>query len=107
MTTFNKLKYNFESEYRAHVQQSHREQIQYSAPGMVGSSWYDVHDTYLKRDPIWEVQMGQSDLTHMMRQLQHVNWHDHVQNQYPHLREAYMEYLTQVYLTVDDPDQVD
>lgn len=58
-------------------------------------------EQHMSYEPAYQVQIGQEDLVKLVRVLQDQQWHDHVQNRYPHLREAYMNYLSQVYLTVD------
>lgn len=51
--------------------------------------------------PIMKVEIEEPDLEAMIRQLRESHAHTEVQKRYPHLREAYMSYLSQVYLTVD------
>ncbi len=51
--------------------------------------------------PIMKVEMSEPDLISMIRELKDHKAHAEVQRRYPQLREAYMNYLSQVYLTVD------
>lgn len=55
----------------------------------------------IETEPAYQVEIGESDLIKLTRTLRDQEWHTHVQHRHPHLREAYMNYLTQVYLTVD------
>ena len=50
---------------------------------------------------IMKVEMNEPDLISMIRDLKDHKAHTEVQKRYPQLREAYMNYLSQVYLTVD------
>lgn len=51
--------------------------------------------------PIMKVEIAEPDLIALIRDLKHHKAHTEVQRRYPQLREAYMNYLSQVYLTVD------
>lgn len=51
--------------------------------------------------PIMKVEIAEPDLIALIRDLKHHKAHTEVQRRYPQLREAYMDYLSQVYLTVD------
>jgi FKBP-type peptidyl-prolyl cis-trans isomerase (trigger factor) len=55
----------------------------------------------LEHVPIMKVEIEEPDLEAMIRQLRESHAHTEVQKRYPHLKEAYMSYLSQVYLTVD------
>jgi len=48
-----------------------------------------------------KVEITEPDLMHMIRDLRDAHAHAQVQQRYPQLKEAYMNYLSQVYLTVD------
>jgi hypothetical protein len=50
---------------------------------------------------VMQVEIAEPDLDAMIRQLKDANWHVLIQNKYPHLRAAYLEYLTLVHMTVD------
>jgi hypothetical protein len=62
----------------------------------------DAKDTIeVEHVPIMKVEIAEHDLISMIRDLKHHKAHEEVQKRYPQLREAYMNYLSQVYLTVD------
>jgi hypothetical protein len=93
----------FEQEWQATVNQV---RIQRHTKISPLSYMFDSHfkpDTAIEVEhvPIMKVEMSEPDLLAMIRDLKTAKSHAEVQRRYPQLREAYMNYLSQVYLTVD------
>jgi hypothetical protein len=85
------------------IQRSHK--IPIPTWGSVSTSlmWEDT--IQVEHVPIMKIEIAEPDLVSMIRELKDHKAHAEVQKRYPHLREAYMNYLSQVYLTVDEmPD---
>lgn len=68
--------------------------------GMVPDSLCADH-VQVEHVPIMKVEISEPDLISMITQLRDSHAHTEIQNRYPQLKEAYMNYLSQVYLTVD------
>ena len=64
------------------------------------SAEYSDH-VQVEHVPIMKVEITEPDLIAMITQLRDSHAHTEIQNRYPQLKEAYMSYLSQVYLTVD------
>jgi hypothetical protein len=96
----------FEREWEASINNLRIQTKQKFNPPLWGRdllSWEDTAE--VSHVPIMKIEMSEHDLKTMIRGLKHHRAHEEVQRRYPHLREAYMNYLTQVYLTVDEmPD---
>ena len=93
----------FEHEWQATVNQVRFKRQHKMAPLHVMTDpnfkWDDcVEVTHV---PIMKVEILEPDLISMIRDLKDHKAHREVQKRYPQLREAYMNYLSQVYLTVD------
>ena len=106
MTHKHDMRSQFESDYQARITTSkHAYRLRKNYSYL--SSYMDmgIHDAQIleERIPVMQVEITEPDLDVMIKQLKDANWHAQVQNKYPHLRAAYMEYLTHVHMTVD-PD---
>lgn len=93
----------FEQEWHARINHV-RMQTKHSMDAQ--SYWHTPYADYpehvqVERVPIMKVEIEEPDLMAMIKQLREAHAHAEVQKRYPQLREAYMNYLSQVYLTVD------
>lgn len=102
MTKKYEMRTQFESDWRARITKSktlyqHRMNYSYLNRDFVNP----VTNLQEERISIMQVEIAEPDLDAMIQQLKDANWHVLIQNKYPHLRAAYMEYLTHVHMTVD------
>lgn len=97
----------FEQEWQASIRQVRIQRAHKIAPPFWGTThnmgWSDAVE--VDHVPIMQIEIAEPDLTALIRDLKDHKAHAEIQKRYPQLREAYMNYLTQVYLTVDQmPD---
>ena len=93
----------FEQEWQARVSQLRIQSKHKIAPLSAFYSQDTNWDSTVEVEhvPIMKVEISEPDLIAMIRDLKDHKAHTEVQRRYPQLREAYMNYLSQVYLTVD------
>lgn len=53
------------------------------------------------QEPVMRIELPQKQFDQLISMANQQEWHEEAQRRYPHLREAYINYLSQVYLTVD------
>lgn len=93
----------FEQEWQARVYQLRTQRSHKIAPlpplYSPDQNWSSTAE--VEHVPIMKVEIAEPDLIALIRDLKHQKAHTEVQRRYPQLMEAYMNYLSQVYLTVD------
>lgn len=97
----------FEQDWHARIEaRGHR--VKYEpAPWYMHKGPHDPDVTQITypTEAMYAITMAECDLDALVRVTAEHDWHAYVQKRYPQLREAYMNYLTQVYLTIDPSDK--
>lgn len=91
----------FEDEWEARVNFSHNQKVRL----LTQLDWYcNTHpeeELVINTIPVMKVTIGEGDLNMLITKLQDLAKHEQAQQRYPQLKEAYMNYLSLYYLTVD------
>lgn len=97
----------FEAEWQASVKHAYwKRQLMYSTlppPDLLQDpdlNWYNIQQQDVQVEMV-KVEIAATDLIALIRELKDHRAHVEIQRRYPQLKEAYMNYLSQVYLTVD------
>ena len=104
MTKKDQMRTQFESDWKARITKSrtvYQRRMNYS---YVYTNLDFVNPDMKPQEEkisIMQVEISEPDLDVMIKQLHEANLHACIQNKYPHLRAAYMEYLMHVHMTVD------
>lgn len=92
----------FEADWGAKIKPSHLRKTVATINPM--QKWFtnETSTVPVQTIPFVEVLIAEPDLNAMIRQLNDSMWHQDMQKKYPQLKEAYMEYMTKVFLTIDN-----
>lgn len=102
----NTLYRDFEQDWHAQIEAHGRRTKYEPKPWYIKSDQDEQHQAPINytTEQVYRVIMAEPDLDALVRASRDHVWHAYVQTKYPHLREAYMNYLAQVYLTMDPQD---
>lgn len=99
----NELLNTFYQNYDCRITLTERRMIKCTPMG----SFWDVGSMTatqaMESERVYQIEIPESEMRHMMIKLKEIDRHEQIQHRYPQLKLAYMDYLTQVHLTVDNP----